>query len=223
MKTLAVGALALVLLAAPGCALLQAHRPPAEAEESARPMPADLALRDELLAMQAADQAARNAWMAAGMTDKAHAARVRALDEKHTTRLEAIIAEHGWPTEALVGPLGVEAAFILVQHADHDPAFQARMLPEIEAAAARGELEKQHVALLTDRVLRAQDKPQRYGTQFWPQNGEWQPQELEDPANVDARRKAMGLMPLSEYKAVIEQTYGKPPVDRPVPKASAKP
>jgi hypothetical protein len=50
-------------------------------------------------------------------------------------------------------------------------------------------------------------KPQRYGTQF--KGGK--PQPIEDEANVDARRKAIGLNTMAEYAKDMERMYGKPP------------
>lgn len=178
-------------------------------------------LRAELLRMVKEDQDVRAAWTAAHMTDKAIGLRMAAIDTRNTARMKAIVAEHGWPSAKLVGADGMKAAFLLVQHADGDPAFQAECLPHVEAAAARGELEKQHVALLTDRVLVAQGKPQRYGSQFHTKGTDWVPFPIEDEANVDERRAAMDLVPLAEYKAQLLQLYGRPTPDLPpVPKAS---
>ncbi len=178
-------------------------------------------LRDELVRMAAEDQAVRAAWAATGFRDKAAGERLRTLDARNTARLKAIVQAHGWPGRLMVGPEGTRAAFLLVQHADGDPAFQAMCLPLVEAAAARGELEKQHVALLTDRVLVARGAPQRYGTQFVSKGGEWVPHPIEDEANVDARREAMDLMPLAEYKAQLLKAYGRPQPDlSPIPKTS---
>ena len=47
-----------------------------------------------------------------------------AVDAVHTARLKAIVAAHGWPTVAQVGQDGADAAWLLAQHADKDPAFQ---------------------------------------------------------------------------------------------------
>jgi hypothetical protein len=51
-----------------------------------------------------------------------------AVDERHTARLKEIVALTGWPTVSLVGPEAASAAWLLVQHADLDPAFQAHCL-----------------------------------------------------------------------------------------------
>jgi hypothetical protein len=57
----------------------------------------------------------------------------------------------------------------------------------------------------------AEGKPQRYGTQLDTVDGKLQPFPVEDEANLDSRRKAVGLPPMAEY---IKQTQafhaGKP-------------
>src|SRR5436190_193472 len=83
---------------------------------------------------------------------------------------------------------------LLVQHADQDRSFQKKCLRLMEAAPD-GEVSKQDVAFLTDRVLLADGKKQRYGTQFKQSGRRFVPEPLEDEATVDARRARMGLPP----------------------------
>jgi hypothetical protein len=56
--------------------------------------------------------------------------------------------------------------------------------------------------------LLAEGKKQLYGTQFVPVDGRLQPRPLEDEANVDRRRVAVGLPPLAEYIREAEKYYG---------------
>jgi hypothetical protein len=37
---------------------------------------------------------------------------------------------------------------------------------------------------------------------------------MEDPANVDTRRKEMGMPPLAEYAKMIEQMYERKPQEK---------
>jgi hypothetical protein len=39
--------------------------------------------------------------------------------------------------------------------------------------------------------------------------GKMEPQPIEDEANVDKRRKEMGLSSLAEYRKIIEEVYQK--------------
>jgi len=162
-------------------------------------------LRDELLRMVEEDQAVRRAAGAAGFKDAAANERMKATDVKNTARMKEIIAQEGWPTKTLVGERASNAAWLLVQHADLDPAFQRQCLPLLEKTVAAGEGSAKELAYLTDRVLVAEGKPQRYGTQFHNVDGKLALRPIEDEANVDARRAAVGLEPLAEYIARMQR------------------
>ncbi|MDP9281206.1 MAG: hypothetical protein M3P38_03830 [Chloroflexota bacterium] len=41
--------------------------------------------------------------------------------------------------------------------------------------------------------------PQRYGTQLQKSGDDWEPLPTLDPADLDARRRAVGLEPIGEY------------------------
>jgi len=162
------------------------------------------ALRKELLALRDEDQAAREAAIKAGFKDTAAMERMKAIDTKSTTRMKEVIAKHGWPGKSLVGEDGANTAWLLVQHADADPAFQKQCLALLEKAYKAGEASERDYAYLFDRVAVAEGKPQRYGTQF----KDGKPQPIEDEANVDARRKAIGLGTMAEYAKDMERMYG---------------
>ena len=50
------------------------------------------------------------------------------LRVKQANRIREIVSEYGWPTIDMVGKEASQAAWIIVQHADYDKAFQERML-----------------------------------------------------------------------------------------------
>ena len=162
-------------------------------------------LRDELLRMAEEDQVARRAAGAAQFKDTAANERMKAIDMKNTARMKEIVAQMGWPTKTLVGEKGARAAWLLVQHADLDVAFQKQCLPLMEKSVAAGEGSAKDLAYLTDRVLVAEGKPQRYGTQFHNEEGKLVPRPIEDEANVDARRAAVGLGTMAEYNAQMQR------------------
>jgi hypothetical protein len=56
----------------------------------------------------------------------------------------------GRPIRSMVGEAVSRAAWLLVQYADRDPAFQRRCLGLLAAAAAAGEVRPRDVAYLTD-------------------------------------------------------------------------
>lgn len=50
------------------------------------------------------------------------------IDHQNTERLKAMVEEIGWPSISKVGYEGSSNAWLLVQHADHDPQFQKNAL-----------------------------------------------------------------------------------------------
>jgi hypothetical protein len=164
------------------------------------------ALRAELLQMREQDQEIRTA-PAARNPDAAYLARWAAIDEANTARLKAIVAQHGWPGAAMVGDDGARAAFLIVQHADRDRAFQREMLPLLQAASEAGQVSRQEYAYLVDRVRVGEGKPQLYGSQSQqaPDGTKWIPWPIEDETHVDERRRAVGLGPLADYFILLNQ------------------
>src|SRR4051794_19546723 len=66
--------------------------------------------------------------------------KLTAIDHKNTARLKEIVDKHGWPGKSLVGTAGAQDAWLLVQHADRDPAFQKRCLELMTPLVAKGEV-----------------------------------------------------------------------------------
>jgi hypothetical protein len=128
------------------------------------------------------------------------------IDTENTRRMAEIVDRYGWPKYALVGKDGANAAWLLVQHADLSPEFQRKCL-DLMTRAPRDQINLGDLAYLTDRVLLAEGKKQVYGTQVTLVNGKCKPRPLEDEANVDQRRKEVGLPPLAEYSKEAESFY----------------
>ena len=161
------------------------------------PVSLNQSLREELLAMQAADQRARNQ-----APDAAEAGAIGNIDKLHTARLKEIVQLYGWPTNSLVGVDGANAAFLLAQHADMDPSFQREVLRMMEPLVASGEAQASNHAYLWDRT----NTPQKFGTQGrCVGKSQWEPREIESPGEVDMRREKIGLPPMSEYIKVVSQ------------------
>ena len=161
-------------------------------------------LAAELARMAAEDQRIRKPLREArtmvGRLDAKRAMEYRRIDAGNTTRLRRILAEHGWPGKSLVGEKGAHHAWLIAQHADHDPAFQRQALELLREAVARGDAKPRELAYLTDRVRINEGRGQVYGTQMRPdENGLPVPQPIEDPERVDERRREVGLEPFDEY------------------------
>jgi hypothetical protein len=170
-------------------------------------------LRQELLEMQAHDQEMRKALFEKykpGVPFEPHDQDwAESLDQTNRARMKEIIAQYGWPGKSLVGDDGAKAAWLLIQHADRDLAFQKSCLELLEAAATAGEASLTDWAYLTDRVHIHEGKPQVYGTQLQLTHGGFTVGAIEDEAQVDERRAKIGLGPLADYIAATKQLYQK--------------
>ena len=162
----------------------------------------DEQLRAELLEMEQRDRALRAELVARGELHTPvprYHPEMEAVHRRHNTRMRAIIERHGWPGQSLVGKDGSQAAGFLVQHAILDLKLQRHALELLTDAVAQGEAEGFMLALLTDRVLMQEGKPQLYGTQYvGAQGGGVEPWPIQDAETVDERRRTVGLMPLAE-------------------------
>lgn len=193
-------------------AWIQAKKVEVAAQRKAHPptKPTEPALRAELLKMSDVDQRVRNAAINGGGKRPELFAAITRVDARNLPRIKQIDASQGFPTRAQVGRDGVQAAWLLVQHADSDPVFQAHVLAELQPRVREGDIQGQPYAMLTDRVLVNQHKLQRYGTQFGAVKGQLQADPMEDPANVDKRRAAIGLPPLADYECLLQMSYKMP-------------
>ncbi|OYW45941.1 MAG: hypothetical protein B7Z08_12380 [Sphingomonadales bacterium 32-68-7] len=133
---------------------------------------------------------------------------IAARDFANTEWLKGVIAEHGWPKISEVGQEAGMYAWLLAQHADHDPLFQRDVLRLIEPLAAQGEVRKPDFAYLYDRVMLKWAGKQRYGSQAECRDGRLQPQPLEDEAAVNRLRAEMDLGPVEDYMAMMNERSG---------------
>lgn len=113
------------------------------------------------------------------------------LCRRNVERLNAIFDSAGWP--------GGWAADWLLYHAIWSPNVMRRGLGLLRAAERRKEVDPLDVALLEDRILMLEGRPQQYGTQLeWDDDGVLKPLPIADAADIDVRRGAVGLGPLAD-------------------------
>lgn len=116
-------------------------------------------------------------------------------DSLNIEEIKDIISKYGYPGKTLVGEPTNEAAWYVIQHSNKIEQYY----PLIEKAGKEGELPKRLVAMMQDRLLMNQERPQIYGTQVagrsigesdkwfqfvWP---------IENPESVNQRRKEVGF------------------------------
>ena len=136
--------------------------------------------------------------------------RLEEVDSANLKRLKHIVAQDGFPTAEMVGLDGVDAAWLLTIHAAEDPDFQEEVLKLTVGHVRRGEVRSDQVAMLTDDLLHGRGKKQRYGTNYELRDGELYPQPIEDEANVDARRREVGLLSLANDTCFARAVYRAP-------------
>jgi len=123
------------------------------------------------------------------------------LDSVNRTKLDSIVVEHGWPSIHDVGSSGSSTAWVVVQHAPLE--YIELYLPTMQQAADNGDMSMEYLSMTLDRIRFHKDEPQIYGTHTWinPESGEREVMPMEDEANVNKRRRELGLMPLERYHA----------------------
>ena len=130
-------------------------------------------------------------------------------DRKNTAMLKAIVEKKGWPSISVVGERASFNAWLLVQHADSDPAFQLKSLRLMEPLAAKGDVSKRNYAYLYDRIMLQLSGKQRFGTQFSGCEGvEHKLRPLEDAALLDRVRQEHELEPISDYQKSMKDNFG---------------
>lgn len=136
---------------------------------------------------------------------------LKKLDAFHTARMKEILKIHGWIVISKFGSEYDKKAWLIIQHADDDPFFQAGVLFLLERLANRGETDPKNYAYLYDRIAAKFYQIgllQKYGTQvdLAKDNIKLQPYEgnIED---IDKHRKAVGLESLADYLKKIKELY----------------
>lgn len=181
----------------------------------------NLSITDRLLELGHLDQAGRffiNEIDFAEFRDRgqilseALAARLEPVDDFDLAEVLRLLPPEGWFSITRYGRDAALSAFHIVNHGDL--VTQRRVFPALEEFARMGEADPDLVGVMYDKMAVAQDKPQRYGTQFVCKNGKFT-QDIEDPMNVDARRKALGMtFSYAETRARAQAAILNPPCPR---------
>lgn len=124
--------------------------------------------------------------------------RMQLSDDLRSIRIRQIIAKYGWPGRTMVGPEAEKAAYYLISHTQDLPLKKLSL--ELMTKLGTAEVEGQQIATLTDKILLAEGKKQRYGQNYeFTPDGKLIAKPIEDEGNVDKRRAELGLEPLAEY------------------------
>lgn len=133
------------------------------------------------------------------------------IDASNTKDLKLILRMYGWLTISKFGKVTDNEAWLLVQHADHDPNFQASIAFILEQLVEIGETDPQNFAYLYDRVagyFQHIGLKQRYGTQATIKDGKIKLDPFEGTTEeLNKRRKSIGLSPIEEYLKQLKAVY----------------
>ena len=116
-------------------------------------------------------------------------------------RISEIFDTYGFVGFDLAGEKGSRNFWLIVQHSDHNPKFQKKVLKAMKKEVDKQNAIASNYGLLVDRVNLNTGKPQIYGTQitYNMNNGQAYPKKLKDSINVNERRKSIGLEPIENY------------------------
>ena len=114
-------------------------------------------------------------------------------DHRNQELVISIIEKCGMPTLKEVGQRRMDAVWLGLQHSTEE--IRKKYFPQIEKAVKNGDLSTSQYALMKDRMLMDEGKPQIYGSQI--ENGKLY--KLENPKTVNERRKEMGMEPIEDY------------------------
>jgi len=120
-------------------------------------------------------------------------------DKANAIEILKIIEERGWVGISLVGEKANNTLWLVVQHAGLD--IQKKYLPLLKESVKKGESTGNQLALLEDRILMREGKPQIYGSQITQnmKTGKMEVYKVEEPEYVNKRRKEVGLGPIEDY------------------------
>ncbi len=114
-------------------------------------------------------------------------------DHRNQELVISIIEKCGMPTLNEVTQKHMDAIWLGLQHTTKN--IRKKYFPLIEEAVENGDLNKEQYALMKDRILMDEGKPQIYGSQI--KSGKLY--KLENPETVNERRKEMGMGTIEDY------------------------
>ncbi len=173
-------------------------------------------LKKELNALAIDDQVARSTAMQTQMTKELNETEKRwangravaaffEIEDVSTKFLERTFKEIDWVDENVFGVRASEQAWLLVQHADRSPEFQKQILDRMKNYLGPNSNTNRNYAYLYDRVSLKLKNTQVYGTQLLDkcQGGVKMLRPVENPNELDSRRKALGLEPINDYLQLV--------------------
>jgi len=110
-----------------------------------------------------------------------------------------IIENCGMPTLKEVDKKHLQAIWLTLQH--NNNYYRKKYFKYIKNSVENGELELSYLAMMEDRILVGDGKPQLYGTQvkFNESTKKWELCPISEPSLLEKRREKVGLEPINIY------------------------
>ncbi len=120
-----------------------------------------------------------------------------------------ILKEHGLPTNSMVGEKSAHNFWEMVIHFDQDPDLQRKVVSMMDKAMKINDISKKDFAYLSDRLMINSGREQYYGTQllYDEKSKSYKPHPIQDQKNVDIHRADMGLPPMQNYIATMNDNF----------------
>ncbi|MBN1755468.1 hypothetical protein JW877_04555 [bacterium] len=159
----------------------------------------------KLIGLKKKDDKLRTELIREGTLSNGYNQEMEVLNNENAKELNLIMEKIGFPTSDKVGEEASNAAWLIIQHSIGQPNFMKKSARLLEIAVNEKKADPKCLAYLTDRIAVFEGKPQLYGTQFdWNENGEMKPNQFDDSAKVNQRRKALGLNTLEEQTEIMK-------------------
>ncbi len=126
----------------------------------------------------------------------------KGIDSTNAVLLASIVENCGGiPSKEQIGVTGLNTIWLLFQHGDSG--FRSYYYTSVKESAERGDIEMSKLALMQDRMLVGMQFKQWYGSQvvtsgLYP---------LDDPENVNERRKKMGMESIEDFLKKYNKTF----------------
>lgn len=164
----------------------------------------DKPLRRKLLMIEKTDQEVRMIYLATrnrqphdSIAEAEALKEMQRVDKINQEQICKILDSRGLVGKDKVGN-AVGVFWTIIQHSDL--ATQKKYLPLFQEGAQKGDITKEGVAMLEDRINMNEGKPQRYGSQLIENElGKLVVYQLLDAEKVDDWRSEMGMEPLDDY------------------------
>jgi hypothetical protein len=170
----------------------------------------DLIWEEKLGFLVQQDHQMRDVLLQKGVLSDAYHPEMEKVHLSNAHKLAAMIDKMGFPVLSNAGEQGVRYSWLIIQNSISWPLFMKESLLQMRLAAAQRDYILELLAYTEDRVAYFEGRPQIYGTNKDWINGELKMTPVEDIKSLDARRKGMGLPPISQ---AINSTLERPPRD----------